>query len=792
MSQGMDHVPPGVNPRAGRPGLPVRSVSRVSEVTELDTGGWMPSSAPPVAAAPSGPSLVAAMLRVKWLILSVALLVMVVSVPLIWLLMKPYYKATAVLRIKPVVPRLLFSNEMNGSLPFFASFVNTEMAVMKSSTVLGRVLMLQEVKDTKWYDEVKEGSLVRDRMTHEEALKDALEIRPRLGTEMIDISVAVSDPRDAQVLATAIIEEYKAYNAEMAFSYEGDIKAKLGDEMKKLQQLIDGDIQTKFNMAANLGSISPEEIRIQLTNNLNNLKLTQQALVQELRLGKWQLEQIEATASRPADGTTVEPDEKAKILRRTLDPEWAQLKLDLESAEAALTIDRNGEAHPARIKLVSGIELLKKRMADREKLLEDMPMMVSQDGVVEGTGSQTSLEYTIQRNEKRLELLNAQVKELEAQVQDAGNTARKIAGIDEEIRQRRELYEAMRNRRQVLEVEKDAPTARVQIESAAPLPNRPETDRRVQFSLMAIVGALGLGIGVGYLRILMDKRIYEAGEVQSLYQVPFLGLLPKLPSTYLPRELGGGPEGTEGTNGSTELVSGSRLALMESIRMVRTALLERVAETNDRVVLVTSALISTGKTSVAVLLAQSLAVVGKRVLLVEADLRRPVLAERLNVSPKLGLAALLCGKARIEQVVTRASGARFDVATAGDVPSDFDPELLANGVFTSCLSQWREDYDFILLDSPPLLPVADAQILAAHADSTLLVVRSSHDRRREAALAYSQLTAAGGRLLGTVLIGGGSGKGYGYDKYGYGYGGYGYGYGYGGNKKSADESASKA
>lgn len=129
----------------------------------------------------------------------------------------------------------------------------------------------------------------------------------------------------------------------------------------------------------------------------------------------------------------------------------------------------------------------------------------------------------------------------------------------------------------------------------------------------------------------------------------------------------------------------------------------------------------------------------------------------------MGLAALLTGAADDRRVVLSGTTPRLDLVLAGDVAEDFDPELLANGVLDVAMARWRKIYDFILVDSPPVLPVADARILARQTDGTLMVLRSSHTRRSDVVQAYADLSAAGGTLLGTVLVGARIGSGYSYD-----------------------------
>jgi Mrp family chromosome partitioning ATPase len=124
--------------------------------------------------------------------------------------------------------------------------------------------------------------------------------------------------------------------------------------------------------------------------------------------------------------------------------------------------------------------------------------------------------------------------------------------------------------------------------------------------------------------------------------------------------------------------------------------------------------------------------------------------------------SVLKGMAREEDAIQHTGVPRFDVMLAGEPCPVFDTEVLADGLFSACIERCRKDYDFVILDSPPVLPVADARILAGRVDGTVMVLRSSHCRRTGVVQAYADLSAAGGRLLGTVLVGTRVPSGYGY------------------------------
>ena len=203
--------------------------------------------------------------------------------------------------------------------------------------------------------------------------------------------------------------------------------------------------------------------------------------------------------------------------------------------------------------------------------------------------------------------------------------------------------------------------------------------------------------------------------------------------------------------------------IREAYKTLRTNTMFALAgQEGCKVVVVTSSLQSEGKSITALNLAISFAEAENRVLLIDCDLRRPKLARLLRKSSRAGLSNLL-----------------------------LDPSLLGSARMSALLTQLRERYDYVILDTPPVNMVTDAVVLAPKADGVLFIVRAGQSERGPVSHAVEQLEYAQAKLLGFVLddvAGGGGSYGYGkYKKYGrYGYGRYGYGYGYSSRQKAPD------
>jgi receptor protein-tyrosine kinase len=681
--------------------------------------------------------------QAKGWILGIFGIVFGLSLPAIWLLSKPSFRAAALARVSPKALRIAFKNEENSGVAFYKTFVNTQVSLLRGPTVLQRVLDRDDVRGTDWFRHPQRSGWGASRSPLERLTRDVT-VRPLRDSELIEVAVYADRAADARVLANATVDEYKKYSDETLREADVHRFDALVEEHSRLQKEIDGLLKTKFSVAKQLGTASPEELRSQLTTHLSRLEEQYAELKRNLALTdadrEWLIEresEVADEASQPGqDGST----DAVHSLRYARDVEWRRLRMNLEEVKHAADLARNqfGDEHPRIKELQSKVDHAQRLLAERERQLDDPGQSLVAEGQAGSAGAPwlqdpVLLERQAQRLQQQLALLGKEIEQQRTRVAQAGDLAADLAQYDEQIRRKRELGETLHSRLAELELEGKAP-ARISIEAHAVEPTRPDRDPRWMLSGLAFAVAAFCGLAAGYVRTLLDPRIREPGDVRSSLRTPFLGQLPPLPTT--PRVL-----------------DGCTPYLLESVRIVRTALLERFGETKKGVVLVTSAASDSGKTTVAALLGNSLAALGKKTLLVEADLRRPSLALRLGIRANGGLAAFLRGDVPERDVAVSTDVPRLDLVPAGSDTEDFDPEQLCGERLATAFGRWRKAYDFVVVDSPPVLPVADARILAPLTDGTIMVLRSSHTRRMDLAQAFSDLSTGGGRLLGTVLVG---------------------------------------
>ena len=289
----------------------------------------------------------------------------------------------------------------------------------------------------------------------------------------------------------------------------------------------------------------------------------------------------------------------------------------------------------------------------------------------------------------------------------------------------------------------------------APEVNRtPVSPNMTRNVALGLVFGLLAGLGLALLRSRLDNTVKTSEHVLQLTRTGLIGTV--LEDTSLERH-----------HLVTELDSHSVVG--EAYRTIRTNLQFLDVDHPPRVIVISSAVPGEGKSTLAVNLATVLAQSGSRVMLIEADLRRPRVTRYMGLVGGAGLTDVLGGRARLSDVAQPWGDGLLSILAAGQMPPN-PSEMLGSEQMRGLLSHLRGVYDFVLIDAPPLLPVTDAAVLTTLADGCVLSTRFGKTRREELAEAATALQRIDGRLLGVVLNrvpqSAGAGRGYGY---GYGY-----------------------
>ena len=205
---------------------------------------------------------------------------------------------------------------------------------------------------------------------------------------------------------------------------------------------------------------------------------------------------------------------------------------------------------------------------------------------------------------------------------------------------------------------------------------------------------------------------------------------------------------------------------MEAYRSLRTSIQYSGIDTELKSLVVTSSIPGEGKSTVAANLAKSFSEMNKKVLLIDADLRKPTIHKKLQLSNQVGLSDLIVQKLSPSEVIQKVED-QFDVLTAGKIPPN-PAELVGSEKMSQLLSYLKETYDYIIIDTPPVLSVTDPQLLALKADGTLMVIREGKARQKLILNAYKELKKLNINVIGSILNDCGQKMG-GYSQYYYQY-----------------------
>lgn len=351
----------------------------------------------------------------------------------------------------------------------------------------------------------------------------------------------------------------------------------------------------------------------------------------------------------------------------------------------------------------------------------------------------------------------------------------------QEADESRNLYESLYGKLKQAGVLEGLKSSNISVVRSAvqPPPNSPKKPNIPLYYAAAIAGGIFFGVIAAIAVDLSDNTFHSLAEIEQFLGLPMLGILPHFDrGGGMKKGLGSGRSSRSGltiqdansVSGGLVIQAASRpdSVFVESLRTLRTSLLLSRGGTAPQIILVTSSLPGEGKSTLSLNLAGVFAQQGGRVLLVDADLRTSTLQKRLGVNEKQGLSAALSNEGvaatprKLEQIPN------LSVLFGGSLPP-FPSELLGSKRMRDLISKWRNEYDFIFIDSPPVLPVTDAVVLSQIADATLLVVRHAVTEKQAVQRSFRSLSRQmpSDAILGVVLnaVSKDSAEDYGY--YGY-------------------------
>ena len=361
--------------------------------------------------------------------------------------------------------------------------------------------------------------------------------------------------------------------------------------------------------------------------------------------------------------------------------------------------------------------------------------------------------------------LNNQIKAYEEQIKELPTTQRAYLGYERKFALNDELYKFLMQKRAEAQIvmASNSPDNSV-IDEARVSRARKVAPRSMMVYLVCIVLGCGIPAAFIFLKEIFNTKVLEKSDVEKISKLPIIGQIPYTS----PKDSG---------SSSTFVIDSPKSPVSEAFRSIRTNI-EYIVQGKDKCVFsVIADSPGIGKTYISINMASIYAMYGKNTVLIGMDFRKPRLYQEFGISNKMGVSSYLAGKASIDEII-QPSGKlpNLDVITAGPIPPN-PAELIASDKCNKLFEELKERYDYIIIDTPPLLWVTDALLLMKHVDTSLYVVRQAVTNKKAFETVIKDLEQRKYNI--SLVVNGINYQGsYGY-RYSYGYGGYGYGYGYG-------------
>ena len=327
------------------------------------------------------------------------------------------------------------------------------------------------------------------------------------------------------------------------------------------------------------------------------------------------------------------------------------------------------------------------------------------------------------------------LSDLERRIATLPKKAQEFARLRMEKQITEQLYSSLLQRLQEARIAEAGRVAGAYIVETATVPTAPIEPNRKRNLIFGFVIALAMSVGLGFLVEYLDDTVKMPEDIEARLGVPLFGMIPLIEA--------------EGKY-PLVLVSQPRSSASEAFRSLRSAVKFAGADGPLKTLLITSPGPNEGKTLVAANLAMAFAQAGSRVILLDCDLRHPALHRYFGVQREKGLTNYLVGEASLDEIVKGTGVSNLWLVPAGTLPPN-PPELLESEAMRRTLEALSGRADIVIVDSPPLLGVADATILSSICDGTLLIAEAGSTRREAISLAKKAIDAAHGRVIGAVL-----------------------------------------
>lgn len=637
----------------------------------------------------------------KWTVLSVAVVVTTL-VAVATFMQTPIYRATASLEIQPraksITPNADFTQLGVSSWSWSAEerYLNTQIEIIRSHTVADKTLNSLGLQDAPQFASQTDPAA---------ALASRVGLRIVPDTYVLQISIEDADPEMAQMLANGIADTYIKLNVQAAKRNAADVIDELFEQIEPMKQDIADKEEKRIEMLRTADYFAPDEQETSIGTRIGRLENELTKL--QISLGEREavFNEIEEIERRGGSFESIGVVADDPIIRG-LKEEALRLEQQLDELSATFR-----ESHPTR-------------QAAAAKLSE-MPRRIA--GEIEKIIATVKTEYAVEQ--RRVVDLKRQLLGMREEGLGLSQAVSEIETLDAEIKEQRRIYELVTTRIKEIDLNQQTVVNNIRLLQSATEPLVPVRPRKALNLIAGVVLGLFLGLGAAFFVDYLDNTIRSAEDIERYLGLPLLAMVPKSDD---PNSAG----------------------VREAQQTLRTSVLFASKGRSLNTIHITSAGPGEGKSRTAVNLAMTLALAGERVLLIDADLRRPTIHKLIGVERDGGLTNYMLnaeGGDTWRHYVRRSSDAEsLSILTSGPLPPK-PAELFGSQRFHDLISQVKRSYQWVVIDSPPVAALADSLVLGSIAEMTIFVIKHKQNDRELVRRSAESLRKVETNLIGAVL-----------------------------------------
>jgi polysaccharide biosynthesis transport protein len=649
----------------------------------------------------------------KAIIITVFLITAIIATAVTFILPQSY-ESTASIKVQPDQIETIspVGGEPSTYHTYDPYFIQTTFRVMQSEVVLSNVIAKLDL-NVKWGKKYNGGETLTTSETMD-LLKKRIYLEPERNTEIIDISVYDEDKYEASDIANAIANSYLAYRiAQRTSDTMSSIKA-LEDQydadtakIQTAQSNVDY-LRRKFNIHDTdpMSSVPTPTITQQQLQNLNNQLIEGQ--------------EVYVKSSQELDGLKKLQESSPEKLREVL----PTVEPDQNLSELLNSLD---EARQKLVTLLSDESTNNPNVVRAQNLVDELNREINNrvNGIMAG------LENKVESTKAAVDQLSNEVAQAKEEDQREEIIGQPYWEAKRDLNNKIEIHNLLYTKIASNELDLNAPkNSMVEITDPAVPGKEPVKPNKTLNIILGVVVGLIMGVGLAFFIEYLDTSVKTIDEVERVFQTPVLGVIPQNVG-YLLDE---GPESPHA----------------EAYRVLRTNILFSRKDEKFNTIVVVSAGAGEGKSTTTVNLATVFAQNGERVVVVDSDLRRPTIHKLLHTDNNLGLTNYLLKQNKLEEVIHTTKMPTLNFIPSGKLPSS-SMGILGSLQMRELITDLKQRYDFVFFDSPPILGVSDASILASEVDMVVQVIQYRRYPQPMNIRAKQLIEKVGGNLIGILL-----------------------------------------